>query len=100
MLIRVPASGILRRAPRCPPHLPRGPSPGPLYLLLRGSLVGPVFTGEGCPAALLNGPPTAPRARVGGGIRGGAVLEPGSEVAVGLPGMGPSACLAGLMPGV
>ena len=62
--------------------------------------MGPVFTGEGRPTALLNGPPTAPRARVAGGIRGGAVLEPGSEMAVGLPGMGPPACLAGLMPGM
>ena len=59
-----------------------------------------MFTGEGRPAALLNGPPTAPRACVAGGIRGGAVLEPVSEVAVGLPGMGPPACLAGLTPGV
>lgn len=75
-LIHVPVSRILRQAPGRPPHLPHGPSPVPLYLL-RGSLVGPVFTGEGRPAALLNGPPTAPRARVAGGIRGGAVLEPG-----------------------
>ena len=61
-LIHVPMSRILRRAPGRPPHFPPGSSPVPLYLLLRGSLVGPVFTGEGRPAALLNGPPTAPRA--------------------------------------
>ena len=30
-LIRLPVSGILRRAPRRPPHLPPGPSPVPLY---------------------------------------------------------------------